>query len=283
MMKKIFVIGAGQMGSGIAQAFAQSGYQVILNDIKMAFVERGINGIQKQLQKRVDKGKMEQADADDIMGRITPSAEYADAKDVDLVIEAASENEEIKLNIFKELDEIVPEDTILATNTSSLSITKIGAATQRPDKVVGLHFFNPVVVMKLIELNVGLETSDETIQAMQEVGKAIGKEVVTVQDSPGFVVNRILIPMINEAIFVLDNGVASAEEIDQAMPLGANHPMGPLSLADLIGLDTVLAILETLYDGFRDPKYRPAPSLVKYVEAGLLGRKTGQGFFTYEK
>lgn len=283
MMKKIFVIGAGQMGSGIAQAFAQSGYQVILNDIKMAFVERGINGIQKQLQKRVDKGKMEQADADDIMGRITPSAEYADAKDVDLVIEAASENEEIKLNIFKELDEIVPEDTILATNTSSLSITKIGAATQRPDKVVGLHFFNPVVVMKLIELNVGLETSDETIQAMQEVGKAIGKEVVTVQDSPGFVVNRILIPMINEAIFVLDNGVASAEEIDQAMPLGANHPMGPLSLADLIGLDTVLAIMETLYDGFRDPKYRPAPSLVKYVEAGLLGRKTGQGFFTYEK
>ena len=187
------------------------------------------------------------------------------------------------MNIFKELDEIVPEDTILATNTSSLSITKIGAATQRPDKVVGLHFFNPVVVMKLIELNVGLETSDETIQAMQEVGKAIGKEVVTVQDSPGFVVNRILIPMINEAIFVLDNGVASAEEIDQAMPLGANHPMGPLSLADLIGLDTVLAIMETLYDGFRDPKYRPAPSLVKYVEAGLLGRKTGQGFFTYEK
>lgn len=282
IMEKVLVIGAGQMGSGIAQAFAQSGYQVLLNDIKAEFVERGINSIKSGLERRVEKGKMTQEEVDGILAHITPSHTYEDAKDVDLVVEAASENEEIKLDIFKQLDEYAKESTILASNTSSLSITKIGSATHRPDKVIGLHFFNPVPAMKLIELNLGLKTSDETAEAMKKVGESLGKEVVVVKDSPGFVVNRILVPMINEAVFVLDNGIATAEEIDTAMKLGASHPMGPLALGDLIGLDTVLAIMQTLYTGFNDPKYRPAPLLIKYVEAGMLGRKTGQGFFKYD-
>ncbi|KAF3301648.1 3-hydroxybutyryl-CoA dehydrogenase [Carnobacterium sp. PL24RED07] len=281
-MEKVFVIGAGQMGGGIAQVFAQAGYTVVLNDIKQEFVDRGLAKIEKGLARRVEKGKMSQEEVDAILAKITTSTSYDDAKDVDLIIEAATENEKIKLDIFRQLDEIAKEDTILATNTSSLSVTKIGAVTKRPDKVIGLHFFNPVPAMKLIELNIGIKTSLTTVEAMKQVSEALGKEAVEVKDSPGFVVNRVLIPMINEAIFILDSGVASAEEIDTAMKLGASHPMGPLALGDLIGLDTVLAIMNTLYDGYKDPKYRPAPLLVKYVEAGQLGRKTGQGFFSYE-
>lgn len=279
-IRKVMVIGAGQMGSGIAQVFAQADYQVILNDIKMEYVEKGINNITKQLKRLIEKGRMDQEEADRILGNISPSSDYQDAKDADLVVEAATENEEIKLNIFKQLDEIAPKDAILASNTSSISITKIASATKRPEKVIGLHFFNPVPVMKLVELNIALTTGEETTELMKEVGERLGKTVVIAQDAPGFVVNRILIPMINEAIMVLETGIASAEDIDQAMQLGSNHPMGPLELADYIGLDVVLAIMETLYEGFSDSKYRPAPLLKKYVEAGLLGRKTGRGFYT---
>lgn len=281
-IKTVMVIGAGQMGAGIAQVFAQAGYDVKLNDIKQEFVDQGIETMKNGLNRQVAKERMKQSDVDEILSRITPSISYDDVRDVDLVVEAATENKEIKLNIFKELDEIAPDHTILASNTSSLSLTKIAGSTNRPDKVIGLHFFNPVPVMKLIELNIALTTSDETTNVMKKVGESLNKTVVVAKDSPGFVVNRILIPMINEAIFVVDTGVATAGEVDDAMKLGANHPMGPLQLADFIGLDTVLAIMETLYDGFSDTKYRPAPLLIKYVEAGLLGRKTGQGFYTYE-
>lgn len=281
-IKTVMVIGAGQMGAGIAQVFAQAGYDVKLNDIKQEFVDQGIETMKNGLNRQVAKERMKQSDVDEILNRITPSISYDDVRDVDLVVEAATENKEIKLNIFKELDEIAPDHTILASNTSSLSLTKIAGSTKRPDKVIGLHFFNPVPVMKLIELNIALTTSDETTNVMKKVGKSLNKTVVVAKDSPGFVVNRILIPMINEAIFVVDTGVATAGEVDDAMKLGANHPMGPLQLADFIGLDTVLAIMETLHDGFSDTKYRPAPLLIKYVEAGLLGRKTGQGFYTYE-
>ena len=218
-----------------------------------------------------------------IVSRIIPSTSYEDAANVDLVIEAATENKEIKLSIFRELDRIAPEHTILATNTSSLSITEIATATKRPDRVVGMHFFNPVPLMKLVEINHGLATSKETAQAIVEVSESIRKVSIDIKDSPGFAVNRILIPMINEAIFVLDEGVATAEEIDESMMLGANHPMGPLALADYIGLDTVLAIMNVLYDGFKDPKYRPALLLKKYVEAGWLGNKTGRGFYEHNK
>ncbi|MDN6626895.1 MAG: 3-hydroxyacyl-CoA dehydrogenase NAD-binding domain-containing protein, partial [Pisciglobus halotolerans] len=204
------------------------------------------------------------------------------ARDIDLVVEAATENEEIKLDIFKQLDKIAPEHAILSSNTSSLSITKIAGVTERRDQVVGFHFFNPVQVMPLVEVNIGLTTSDKTRDTMKEVGESIGKTVILAKDSPGFVVNRILTPMINEAIMVLESGVATVEEIDEAMKLGANHPMGPLELADFIGLDTLLAIIETLHDGFSDTKYRPAPLLIKYVEAGMLGQKTGQGFYKYD-
>lgn len=280
-IKKVMVIGAGQMGAGIAQVFAQSGYEVILNDIKQEFVDKGIQGMKKSLQKRVDKGKLTQEAYDSIFESIATSVSYADAKEADLVIEAATEREDIKLDIFKQLDSIAPEQTILASNTSSISITKIAGVTNRRDKVVGFHFFNPVPLMNLIELNEALTTSEETTQLIKQVGESLGKTVVVAKDSPGFVVNRILIPMINEAVMVLDAGIATAEEIDSAMKSGANHPMGPLALADFIGLDTVLAIMNTLYDGFKDTKYRPAPLLGKYVEAGYLGKKTGRGFYTY--
>ena len=280
-MEKIFVIGAGTMGAGIVQAFAQKGYEVIVRDIKDEFVERGINGINKGLSKLVAKGKMTEEDKEAILGRITGTTDLALAEDCDLVIEAAVENMEIKKAIFKELDEICKESTILASNTSSLSITEVASATKRADKVIGMHFFNPAPVMKLVEIIRGITTSQETFDAIKELSVAIGKEPVEVAEAPGFVVNRILIPMINEASFILQEGIASVEDIDTAMKYGANHPMGPLALGDLVGLDVCLAIMDVLYNETGDTKYRASSILRKYVRAGYLGRKTGRGFYTY--
>lgn len=280
-IKKVMVVGSGQMGAGIAQVFAKAGMQVYLNDISEEIVSGNIAKIEKQLAGQVKKERLTEDEKVAIMSRIQASTSYESAKEVDLVVEAATERKDIKLSIFKQLDEVAAEHTILATNTSSLSITEIALATKRPDKVIGMHFFNPAPVMKLVEIISGLTTSVETKTAIQEVTKEIGKTGVEVKDSYGFVVNRILIPMINEASFVLAENVATAEEIDQAMKLGANHPLGPLALGDLIGLDVVLAIMNVLYDGFKDPKYRVSPIIQKYVEAGWLGRKTGKGFFEY--
>ena len=281
-IKNVMVVGAGQMGGGIAQAFAEAGYNVKLNDIKQEFVDNRLEIISKGLQHQVEKGRLEQQEFEDIMTHLTPSVSYDDAADIDLVVEAATENEKIKLGIFKQLDEVAPKEAILASNTSSISITKIAGATKRHTQVIGLHFFNPVHAMKLIELNVGLTTSQETVDVIQKVGESLDKTVIRAKDSAGFVVNRILIPMINEGIYVLEEGIASAEQIDEAMKLGANLPMGPLELADFVGLDVVLSIMQTLSANFGDSKYRPAPLLVKYVEAGMLGRKSGQGFYNYE-
>lgn len=280
-MKKIFVIGAGTMGAGIVQAFAQKGYEVIVRDIKDEFVERGINGINKGLSKLVTKGKITEEDKEAILGRISGTTDLSLAEDCDLVIEAAVENMEIKKSIFAELDGICKESTILASNTSSLSITEVASATKRPDKVIGMHFFNPAPVMKLVEIIRGMATSDETFNVIKEVSVAIGKEPVEVAEAPGFVVNRILIPMINEATFILQEGIASVEDIDTSMKYGANHPMGPLALGDLIGLDVCLAIMDVLYNETGDTKYRASNLLRKYVRAGYLGRKTGRGFYTY--
>ncbi len=282
-IKNIMIVGSGQMGGGIVQVLATAGYTVYMNDIKQEFVENGLEKIKKFLAKDVARNTKTEAEVEEILARIIPSTSYEDAKNVDLVVEAATENKKIKLSIFEQLDAITPEHTILATNTSSLSITEIATATKRPDKVIGMHFFNPVPLMKLVEINHGLATSKETADKIVEVSESIRKVSIDIKDSPGFAVNRILIPMINEAIFVLDEGVATAEEIDQSMMLGANHPMGPLALADYIGLDTVLAIMNVLYDGFKDPKYRPALLLKKYVEAGWLGNKTGRGFYEHNK
>ena len=280
-IKKIMVVGSGQMGSGIAQVMAQNGYDVILNDIKEEFVQKGLDKISKQLDRDVQKQRRTEEEKQEILNRFTLSTDYKDAADVQLVIEAATEDKKIKLDIFKQLGEIAPAETILASNTSSLSITEIARATNRPDKVIGMHFFNPVPVMKLVEVNRALTTSKETADIIQELSRKVGKTAIDVKDSPGFAVNRILIPMINEAIFTVFEGVATAEEVDEAMKLGANHPMGPIALADYIGLDVCLAIMEVLYEGFNDPKYRPCPLLKKYVEAGRLGKKTGQGFYIY--
>ena len=282
-IKNIMIVGSGQMGGGIVQVLATAGYTVYMNDIKQEFVDNGLEKIKIILAKDVARQTKTEEEVAEIVARIIPSVSYEDAKNVDLVIEAATENKKIKLSIFEQLDAIAPEHTILATNTSSLSITEIATATNRPDKVIGMHFFNPVPLMKLVEINHGLATSQETADKIVEVSKSIRKVSIDIKDSPGFAVNRILIPMINEAIFVLDEGVATAEEIDQSMMLGANHPMGPLALADYIGLDTVLAIMNVLYDGFKDPKYRPALLLKKYVEAGWLGNKTGRGFYIHNK
>lgn len=281
-VEKVMVVGAGQMGSGIAQVCAQAGYKVLLNDLKLEFVERGLGVINKNLTRNVDKGRLTEEQKQAVLNNLTPSIDLQDASEVDLVIEAAVENMEIKAKIFAQLDEIAPEHTILASNTSSLPITEIAAVTKRPEKVIGMHFMNPVPVMKLVEIIRGLATADEVYQVIEDMTKTLNKVPVEVNDFPGFVANRVLMPMINEAIYTLYEGVATKEAIDEVMKLGMNHPMGPLTLADFIGLDTCLYIMETLHDGFGDDKYRPCPLLRKYVKAGWLGKKTGRGFYVYE-
>lgn len=276
------VIGAGQMGAGIAQVFAASGYQVSLYDVDQKNTQKGIEGIDKRLKKQVGKGSLSAKEYEEIMERLHLANEITAAQKADLIVEAVVEKMEVKQAIFAELDSLAPSHTVLATNTSSLPITEIAAVTTRPEKVIGMHFMNPVPVMKLVEIIRGLATTDEVYQAVYETTKKLNKTPVEVHDFPGFVSNRILMPMINEAVFTLYEGVANEEDIDQVMKLGMNHPMGPLALADFIGLDTCLFIMETLHKGFGDDKYRPCPLLRKYVKAGWLGRKTGKGFFTYE-
>lgn len=281
-VETIMVIGAGQMGSGIAQVCAQAGYKIILHDIKQEFIDRGLGIIGKNLARNVEKQRMTVAEREAVLALISPSTDLQAAKQADLVIEAAVEKLEIKAKLFSQLDEIAPAHTILATNTSSLPITEIAAATNRPEHVIGMHFMNPVPVMKLVEIIRGLATAEEVYQTIEEITHKINKIPVEVNDFPGFVSNRILMPMINEAVFTLYEGVASKEAIDDVMKLGMNHPMGPLTLADFIGLDTCLYIMETLHEGFGDDKYRPCPLLRKYVKAGWLGKKTGRGFYVYE-
>lgn len=281
-IKKVMVIGAGQMGSGIAQVCAMAGYNVILNDLKEEFLQRGMGVIGKNLQRQVEKERMTADEKERIAARIALSSDISSAKEADLIIEAATENMEIKKSIFTKLDELAPEHAILASNTSSLPITEIAAVTKRPEKVIGMHFMNPVPVMKLVEIIKGLATDDSVYKAIEDMTKTLKKVPVEVEDFPGFVSNRILMPMINEAIYTLYEGVASKEAIDEVMKLGMNHPMGPLTLADFIGLDTCLSIMEILHEGFGDDKYRPCPLLRKYVKAGWLGKKTGKGFYSYE-
>ena len=281
-IQHVMVIGAGQMGSGIAQVCAQAGFTVTLNDMKQEYFERGLATITKNLTRDVKKGRKTEEQKQDILDRITMSLDIQDAKKVDIVIEAAVENMEVKQSIFRQLDEITPAQTILATNTSSLPITEIAAVTKRPGKVIGMHFMNPVPVMKLVEVIRGLATEDEVYKAVEEMTLKLEKTPVEVNDFPGFISNRILLPMINEAIYALYEGVATKEAIDDVMKLGMNHPMGPLTLADFIGLDTCLYIMEILHEGLGDSKYRPCPLLRKYVAAGWLGKKSGRGFYVYE-
>lgn len=281
-IKKILVLGAGQMGAGIAQVCAQAGYQVVLRDLQEEFLLRGLAMIENNLTSSLKKGRIKGEDKAATLAGITTTISLEAGQDVDVVIEAIVEDAEIKRATFAELDRICPPRTILASNTSSLPITQIAAATKRPDQVIGMHFMNPVPVMKLVEVICGLATSAQTYQVIAELAKRLDKVPVVVNDSPGFVSNRILLPMINEAVYCLMEGVGTVEGIDSVMKLGMNHPMGPLALADLIGLDTCLAIMEVLYDGFKDSKYRPCPLLRKYVSAGWYGRKSGRGFYSYE-
>ncbi len=276
------VIGAGQMGNGIAQVAATSGMDVVMNDISAEFVQKGLATITKILTRSVGKGKITETEKESILGRISISTDLKDMAAADFVVEAATENETLKFKIFKDLDNICPPDTILSTNTSSIPIGRIAAQTQRPEKIIGMHFMNPVPVMRLVEIIRGIATSEETFKSTWDLSLKFGKTPAEDNDFPGFIANRILLPMINEAVYCLYHSVGKKEDIDTVMKLGMNHPMGPLELADLIGLDTCLAVMETLYNGFNDSKYRPCPLLRKYVEAGWLGRKTGRGFYTYK-
>lgn len=282
-IKKAAVLGAGIMGSGIAQVFAQTGIEVGMRDIEQRFVDNGMALIRKNLDRAAKKGKMEAEEADKILNRVNGTLDMKEAtKDANIVVEAIVEDMEIKKSVFKELDEICLPNTIFASNTSSLSITEMASVTKRQDKVVGMHFFNPAPVMPLVEVVKGLNTSDETVEKVRELAKKLGKAPVEAKDSPGFIANRVALPMLNEAIFALMEGVASKEDIDKAMKLGYNHPMGPLELADLVGLDTILAVFEVFHKEFGDPKYRPCPLLRKMVRAGQLGRKTKRGFYEYK-
>ena len=280
-IKTLGVVGAGQMGNGIAQIAAVSGFEVIMNDVKTELAEKGFASIKRNLKRHVDKGRMADEEMSAVLERIRTSIDIKDMGSADFVIEAATENETIKFQIFKDLDQICEPHVILATNTSSIPIGRIASHTGRPDKIIGMHFMNPVPVMKLVEIIRGLRTADDTFKTTWNLSVKLGKTPAEANDYPGFIINRILMPMINEAAYCLYHGVGSREDIDTVMKLGANHPMGPLALADLIGLDTCLAIMDTLVDGFKDSKYRPCPLLKRYVEAGWLGKKTGQGFYEY--
>jgi len=281
MSEVIGIVGSGTMGNGIAQVAARAGYDVVMRDVTAEFLERGMKAIDRNLQRDVDKERLTAAEKQSVLGRVKTTTELEALSEAVFVIEAVTENLGVKTEVFQTLDRITPPKTILASNTSSISITKLGAVTKRPDKVVGMHFMNPVPVMKLVEVIRGLATSDETYQRVRELSEKLGKTALDCHDSPGFISNRVLMPMINEAIFTLYEGVATRESIDGIMKLGMNHPMGPLTLADFIGLDVCLAILNVLSDGFGDPKYRACPLLKQYVDAGWLGKKTGRGFYEY--